>query len=138
MESPRGINDPSLRAAGACLASADVVVLLDKKLDYTLRFGRPPAFAADVRFVQLDFDGGAEPTPVVEELTRLARERSWRRTEWAEEVTAARVAFPADWSTLRSSTRTPIHPVRLCAALQPHLDAGALLVSDGGEFGQWA
>src|SRR6185369_4099257 len=51
MESPRGVNDPSLRAAAACLAEADVVLLLGKKLDYTLRFGRPPAFAPDIRFV---------------------------------------------------------------------------------------
>ena len=57
MEGPRGVNDPALRAAAARLADADVVLLLGKKLDYTLRFGRPPAFAADVRFVQMDFDG---------------------------------------------------------------------------------
>jgi thiamine pyrophosphate-dependent acetolactate synthase large subunit-like protein len=138
MESPRGVNDPALRAAGACLARADLVVLAGKKLDYTLRFGRPPAFAADARFVHLDFDGGFDPLAGLEEITRLARAQSWRRTDWSEEVAAAHVAFPAGWSELRSSTRAPIHPVRLCAALQPHLDSGGILVSDGGEFGQWA
>jgi len=31
-----------------------------------------------------------------------------------------------------------MHPLRVCAALQPLLDRGAILVADGGEFGQWA
>ena len=138
MESPRGVNDPSLRAAAACLADADLVLLLGKKLDYSLRFGRPPAFAADVRFVHLDFDGAADPAAGVDALLSVARERNWRRTEWTDEIETARTALPPGWSELQSSSRAPMHPVRLCAAIQPHLDRGAVLVSDGGEFGQWA
>ena len=30
-----------------------------------------------------------------------------------------------------------MHPLRVCAAIQPLLDRGAVLVADGGEFGQW-
>ena len=30
-----------------------------------------------------------------------------------------------------------MHPLRVCAEIQPLLDRGALLVADGGEFGQW-
>lgn len=138
MESPRGVNDPSLRAAAPCLADADLVLLLGKKLDYTLRFGRPPAFDADVRFVHLDFNGAGDPAAGVDALLRVARERSWRRTEWTDEIEAARTALPPGWDELQSSSRSPMHPVRLCAAIQPHLDRGAVLVSDGGEFGQWA
>ena len=138
MESPRGVNDPSLRAAAPCLADADLVLLLGKKLDYTLRFGRPPAFAADVRFVHLDFDGATDPAVGVDAMLSVARERRWRRTEWTDEIESARAAVPPGWDDLQASPRMPMHPVRLCAALQPHLDRGAVLVSDGGEFGQWA
>jgi thiamine pyrophosphate-dependent acetolactate synthase large subunit-like protein len=138
MESPRGVNDPSLRAAAARLADADLILLLGKKLDYTLRFGRPPAFAAGVRFLQVDFDGAFDPIATVEALLTTAREQAWRRTDWADEIEAALTALPAGWRELQTSSRAPIHPVRLCAALQPHLDRGAVLVSDGGEFGQWA
>src|SRR5262249_26043725 len=46
MESPRGVNDPSLRGATRCLGEADLVLLLGKRLDFTLRFGGPPAFRA--------------------------------------------------------------------------------------------
>lgn len=138
MESPRGVNDPSLRAAAACLPDADLVLLLGKKLDYTLRFGRPPGFAADVRFLHLDFDGAGDPAATVDAILRVAHERNWRRTEWADEIETARTALPSGWDDLQRSPRAPMHPVRLCAALQPHLDRGAVLVSDGGEFGQWA
>jgi acetolactate synthase I/II/III large subunit len=30
-----------------------------------------------------------------------------------------------------------MHPLRVCAEIQPLLDRGAVLVADGGEFGQW-
>jgi acetolactate synthase-1/2/3 large subunit len=49
----------------------------------------------------------------------------------------ARATAPGAWAEVRRSARTPIHPLRVCAALQPHLDRGAILVADGGEFGQW-
>jgi acetolactate synthase-1/2/3 large subunit len=138
MESPRGVNDPSLRAAATHLAGADLVLLVGKRLDYTLRFGRPPAFAADVRFVHLDFDGASDPVAALAGLASAASEVEWRRSDWAEEVEAARTAWPAGWEELQRSERAPLHPVRVCAAIQPYLDRGALLVSDGGEFGQWA
>ncbi|MCZ6632592.1 MAG: thiamine pyrophosphate-binding protein, partial [bacterium] len=35
------------------------------------------------------------------------------------------------------SNQQPIHPLRICHALQPFLDDGGVLVSDGGEVGQW-
>ena len=138
MESPRGVNDPSLHTAATCLTEADIMLLLGKKLDYTLRFGRPPAFAADIRFVHVDFDAGTDLTAGVDALLSVARERNWRRTEWRDEVETAQRALPPGWDDLQASPRSPMHPVRLCAALQPHLDRGAVLVSDGGEFGQWA
>src|SRR6266446_8437140 len=48
-ESPRGLNDPWLRGANARLAEADVVLLLGKALDFSLRFGRAPAWPAGDR-----------------------------------------------------------------------------------------
>ena len=40
MESPRGLNDPSLGKLAEILAKADVVLLLGKRIDFTLRFGK--------------------------------------------------------------------------------------------------
>jgi acetolactate synthase I/II/III large subunit len=52
-------------------------------------------------------------------------------------VRRARATVPAGWEAARRSDQAPIHPLRVCAALQPHVDRGAMLVVDGGEFGQW-
>ena len=146
--SPRGVNDPWLRGANACLARADVVVLLGKPLDFSLRFGRSPAFAADCRFVHVTAEPAppnarvtltvvADPTTVAEQLASAARGRTWPETGWADEVTRVRAATPPAWQTLRESPRTPMHPLAVCAALQPLVDGGGVLVVDGGEFGQW-
>jgi acetolactate synthase-1/2/3 large subunit len=149
VESPRGLNDPWLRGAGACLAAADVVLLLGKRLDYTLRFGRPPGFTAGCRFLRVDVDAepdapplalavAADPGRAAVALAEGAAGRTWPHEAWRAEVLAARATIPPGWEALRRADRAPMHPLRLCAALQPELDAGAVLVSDGGEFGQWA
>ena len=56
MESPRGVNDPALGAVAEVFSEADLVVLIGKKLDFTMRFGRAPAFATACRFIQIDPD----------------------------------------------------------------------------------
>ncbi|OLB96556.1 MAG: hypothetical protein AUH30_12165 [Candidatus Rokubacteria bacterium 13_1_40CM_68_15] len=148
MESPRGVNDPSLRGATRCVGEADVVLLLGKRLDFTLRFGAPPAFTARCRFIAVDVAPprssdrlalalAANPSVVVRQLVAAAGERVWQRSTWTKEVADARSTTPAAWDELRRSSATPLHPLRVCAAIQPRLEAGGILVSDGGEFGQW-
>ncbi|MGH7325937.1 MAG: thiamine pyrophosphate-dependent enzyme, partial [Candidatus Rokuibacteriota bacterium] len=140
------VNDPALRAAGPCLGEADVVLLLGKRLDFSLRFGQPPAFAPTCRFIQGDLDAAVrdrialalvgEPPAVARQLTAAASRRSWQRSAWAKEVEDALRATPPTWEELRRSSRQPMHPLRVCATLQPLLEGG-VLVCDGGEFGQW-
>jgi acetolactate synthase-1/2/3 large subunit len=79
----------------------------------------------------------ADPAAALERLAAVAATRAWSRSSWRGEVDAARRASPPGWDELRRSTRAPIHPLRVCAALAPHVERGAVLVSDGGEFGQW-
>jgi acetolactate synthase-1/2/3 large subunit len=120
MESPRGVNDPSLGKLEPILAKADVVLLLGKRLDFTLKFGR--AFASDCRIMRADRDV-ALPEP-------HASQRAW-----FDEVTAALRYRPPEWKSIDGS----LHPVVVCREVQKLLDApGAVFVSDGGEFGQWA
>ena len=56
MESPRGINDPRLGAFAEVLRQADLIVLLGKAHDFTLRFADPPFVDAACRFVVIDTD----------------------------------------------------------------------------------
>ncbi len=148
MESPRGVNDPSLRGATRCLSEADLVLLLGKRLDFTLRFGGPPAFAERCRFIVVDVAPprsserlalalAANPGAVARQLVTAASERVWQGSTWTKEVEAARITRPASWEDLGRSPAAPLHPLSVCAAIQPRLEAGGILVSDGGEFGQW-
>ena len=155
MESPRGVNDPWLHQATNCLSKADLVLLVGKKLDFSLRFGQPPFFSEECRFIQIDADASqlrpekpvvlaihAEPTDIVCQLTTAAQafedsQRERHHDSWRAEVIAAQKATPPEWEQIRGSVEQPIHPLRVCEALQPFLDDDAVFVSDGGEFGQW-
>ena len=155
MESPRGVNDPWLHQATNCLSKADLVLLAGKKLDFSLRFGEPPFFSEACRFIQIDADASqlrsknsvvltihAEPTGIVRQLADAAQalgrlQGAGNHDSWQAEVMAARSTTPSEWEELRGSMDQPIHPLRVCEALQPFLDDGAVFVSDGGEFGQW-
>jgi len=150
MESPRGVNDPWLHMAATHLERADFVLLLGKRLDFAVRFGAPPAFTSACRFVQADWDAEAldgsgrvtlgmvtDPALLAERLADSCAAMSGRWRAWGELIAAARRLVPDEWHTLRRKPGAPIHPLRVSAALQPWLDRGAILVADGGEFGQW-
>jgi thiamine pyrophosphate-dependent acetolactate synthase large subunit-like protein len=146
IESPRGVNDPWLRGATARLGDADLVLLLGKPLDFSLRFGQ--AFARGCRIVALDPEPAppaervalaltADPAASAARLAAAASTRAWPETSWRREMESTRRAAPPAWAEARQSAQAPLHPLRVCAALAPHVDAGAVLVADGGEFGQW-
>ncbi len=155
MESPRGVNDPWLHQATNCLSQADLALLVGKKLDFSLRFGQPPFFSEGCRFIQIDADASqlrteksvvrtihAEPTDIMRQLITAVQaldgsRRKSRYDSWQAEVVAARTTTPSEWKQIRASVDQPIHPLRVCEALQPFLDDDAVFVSDGGEFGQW-
>jgi acetolactate synthase-1/2/3 large subunit len=158
MESPRGVNDPSLGAFAEVLAEADLILLLGKALDFTLRFGRAPAVAKDARWIVLEPDpallaraakalggrlalsalcGAAE---AAEALAQAAQGSVGPQAGWTVEAEAAIAHRPAAWDAiLAAAAADPIHPVTLCAAIEPFLarDPDAALVCDGGEIGQW-
>jgi len=54
MESPRGLRDPALGALQQVLSQADVVLSLGKMIDFSVGFGKPPAFAPNCRFLVVD------------------------------------------------------------------------------------
>ena len=158
MESPRGIADPSLGAVADVLAQADLVVLLGKKLDFTLKFGRPPTFDAACRFVQIDPDpeaigraaralgaasrivvtAVADTLPAAECLVRVGARRAPRRDGWAEDVQSAIRYRPAEWTAL-ATREGAVHPVAVGRAIRDYFarEPGAVYVSDGGEYSQW-
>jgi thiamine pyrophosphate-dependent acetolactate synthase large subunit-like protein len=158
MESPRGIADPSLGAFAQILAQADCVLLLGKRLDFTLKFGMPPAFDAYCEFLQIDAEveeiertqralharlsasAIAEPFAAAEMLARCARAKPAAKSGWLEETRVAIAYRPAAWDTAKSSQTGRLHPLEALRPLQALLDGhqDSVFISDGGEFGQWA
>jgi acetolactate synthase-1/2/3 large subunit len=157
-ESPRGLSDPTVGAFAEALAQADLVVLLGRHLDYTLQYGAAPMIAPGCRFVHVDpdaeaiarsgravgarlvFTAVADAVAAAERLTERAARRTWPQRGWQDEVAAAIRHRPAEWATLASPREGPVHPVEVCRVVQQLLDGSpdAVLVCDGGEFGQWA
>ena len=160
MQSPRGVNDPALGALADVLAEADLVVLIGKRLDFTLRFGRPPAFSPACRFIQVDPEPDAlvravracgspekiiltaiaDSLPACEQLTHMAASSPRGDLGWLQEVEAACRHRPPDWATAETGAQGLLHPAAVGRAVQDAIDrtAESVLVIDGGEFGQWA
>jgi acetolactate synthase I/II/III large subunit len=172
MESPRGLNDPSLGRFSNLVKEADVILLLGQPLNFMLRFGEEPAFRADCQFAIIEPEmpmlehsvrvlnnpqrqflaALADPIPSAERLLQVHAMRKGEtkpdRTElsqsnkfqWTEKVCEAISFRPLEWATVTADEQHRLHPAELCRGLQRWLDADddAILISDGGEFGQWA
>ena len=150
MESPRGVNDPRLYAASRLLGRADLVLLFGKSMDFALRFGGSP-FAPECKFVGIDPEASlaashprmvlsleADPAASAMVLARGSQTGASAFASWRHAVESARSERPDSWKRWRSSSKSPMHPLRVCEALRPFLTDGSVVVSDGGEFGQWA
>lgn len=156
MESPRGINDPRLGAFAEVLRQADLIVLLGKAHDFTLRFGEPPFVDAACRFIAVDADAdmidrvqrargdrlvckaAADATSAALSLISAGKDKH-HNGAWLEEVRTAIAYRPPAWETLTAGDPGKLHPAELCRALAPVFagNARAILVCDGGEIGQW-
>jgi len=155
LESPRGLNDPSLGALDQVLAQADLIVSLGKRIDFTLGFGAATVSEPDGGWIVIDGEaaaGRAARTNLGERLSRLivadpcATAKALLATakpgavaaDWharVTELTSARSALPAE-----TTSDGMITSAGLCAAVQRQVAAAAasVVICDGGEVGQWA
>ncbi len=154
MESPRGFNDATLGAFAEVARRTDLIVLLGKAFDFTLRFGGPPIDPA-CRFISIDPEGAlveraakelgsrlvfgciADTRPAAETLLRVGERRA--DTAWVTEARALMNDRPSAWAELKSKTEGKLHPAELFRALKPYVesDPDTILICDGGEFAQW-
>jgi acetolactate synthase-1/2/3 large subunit len=148
MESPRGLLDPAIGDFGSMLAQADLVLLLGKQLDFTLKFGRttPARFAViEPAGALVDRAGRllgerlalvARAAPLEAARTLADAAKPHPSHGWAAELRTAMDHRPAAWAEL-TGRAGPIHPATLGAALRTWLEGDCVLVADGGEVGQW-
>jgi acetolactate synthase-1/2/3 large subunit len=150
-EGPRGFNDASLGAYAEVAKRADLVLLLGKALDFTLKFGGAP-LSPECRFIAIDPDGAilgrtvrskelafgcvADTYPAAEALIARGKPRD---TTWLAEARSLLDDRPAEWADLASKTQGMLHPAQVFRTLQPFLDRdpNSVLICDGGEFAQW-
>jgi len=149
-EGPRSFNDASLGAYADVARRADMVLLLGKALDFTLKFGGAP-FSSDCRFISIDPDGAilgrttraktlsfgcvADTYPAGEAL--IARAQARGDATWLADARSCLDDRPAEWADLVSKTQGLLHPAQVFQTLQPFLTPDSVLICDGGEFAQW-
>ena len=144
---------PSIVAAmrGTIMGEADVVVTVGRRLDFQLAYGSPAIFGAaqflrigDVPSEVRDNRRGsvelfAQPAAALGAMVRTAANRAPAVDRvWADSM---RRAHKERVDKLRISMRTAmpdsagrIHPNRLLAELQSHLEPDAVVIADGGDF----
>ena len=155
MESPRGLKDPSLGDFAKVLAKADLVVSLGKPVNFTLGFGSTGVCLPACRWIVIDAEAeereraklnladrldlviDADPKAAAAALTARGS-GNHDRDAWRSDV-AAHIAVRG-YSASDMSAGGRITPALLCAAVQRQVEAAteSVVISDGGEFGQWS
>ncbi len=157
LESPRGLADATLGAMRDVAKRADLIVLLGKALDFTIKWMAAPEFDPAVRVIAIDpdpelvararrekgdallFAALADPALAVQKLTAAAAQAATRKTPWLAEARRMLDARPAAWRGVVSNAPGRLHPAEVFRALHPFVerDPDTVLICDGGEFAQW-
>jgi acetolactate synthase-1/2/3 large subunit len=158
LESPRGLADATLGALSDVAKRADLVVLLGKALDFSLKWAAAPSFDPGVQVICIDpdaeltarakrekgdavvFAGNADPALAAERLAAGAAQTPSRNPAWLAETRHALDARPASWRGVVAKTAGRLHPAEVFRALSPFVarDPDTIVICDGGEYAQWA
>ena len=142
-----GLGYLPLNRAAQMVRDADVVLMLGKRLDYTLGFGGNPPFNKDIKFIIVDpapAEIGRARTaevavlsdvgPAVSQLADEASALSWQEpTEWLSVLRNEREAWLEELYE-HASPSTPMHPMFVSETLQKHLHEDAHITFDGGDY----
>ena len=151
MQSPRGLNDPTLGNLRPVLKAADMILLIDKDIDFTLGFADPDHIGAEKLIViaaeaesiarannlvsgRLVWGCLADPITTVNTLCKGVL--TSKHDVWRKKVDKA-IADRPDSLQVRDGFSSPV----MIGAIAKHiegLDSHPLLIIDGGEIGQWA
>lgn len=140
---------------GPILASgrqADVILVVGTRINTFLGYGRPPLFADNARWLQIDIEASemgrnrhievgmvGDAGAVLRQMTEELRQRYGGRqgSAWAAEcrdlVTGRRKRLEPELT----SNAVPIHPLRLCQEIADFASREATLVLDGGDIAVW-
>ena len=142
-----GLGYLPLNPAAQLVQESDVVVMLGKRLDYTLAYGGSPPFADGVRFVVVD------PSPAeigrtrsvevgvlgdvgdtVEQMLERVGEYEWStEPEWRARLKSAKSEWISSLDDLADGS-DPIHPMYVSDELQRFLEPDGHVTFDGGDY----
>lgn len=157
IESPRGLADATLGAFTDIIARADLIVLLGKALDFTVKWASGKPFDPNVRVIAIDPEAAlieraaketgkrfvlgaiADTRGAAETLIARAAAMKPRDGSWLKDARAALDNRPPAWTSTVSQTPGRLHPAQVFRVLRPYVerDPDTVLICDGGEFAQW-
>ena len=134
----------------ALLADSDAIVLAGARVDYRVRYMKPPSISAKARVVRIDRDPAelnqgvspdvgllGDPAVVLSQLCdEWKRRQTAPRTDWLREAQDRNAQYRARWA--KSPATPPMTGQHLVEALRPVLTDDMLFLIDGGNIGQWA
>ena len=142
-----GLGYLPLNPAAQLVAEADVVVMLGKRLDYTLAYGGSPPFAEGVQFVVVDPSpaeiGRARSVAVgvlgdvgaaMEQMLERVGDYKWAPDPaWRASLKSAKSAWISSLDELADRS-DPIHPMLVSDTVQRFLDPDGHMTFDGGDY----
>ncbi len=142
-----GYSDGRVNDAAKSIHEADVLLLLGKKLDYTISFGGPPTIGASTKIIQVEpaweqastardaaLEIVADPGAVVSQLADEASTRLWPSHPMAASLKSAirdqRAALDG-----RVSGNGQLHAMDLHSSIKRFIDDDTCLIFEGADFG---
>lgn len=142
-----GYADGRVNDAAKSIREADTLLMLGKKLDYTISFGGPPTVDPTAKIIQVepawehigtarDVDLGivADPGAVVKQLADEASSRSWSPHPMIADLKASR-ADQVSSLDRRAARGEPLHAMDVHLAVKHLIDGDTCLIFEGADFG---
>ena len=146
-----GLGSTRVNPVARRIGMADVVMVLGMQIDFRSGFGRPPFFPSDAKIIRvaeapedlgerLPVDVGivANSRSALLDMIVESKRFEWNREPWISGLNDFEREVRDLWDMAARSDRTPIHPLRLCREVFELMDESDVIVSDGGDVGQWA
>ncbi len=131
-------------ARGEAMAKSDLYLILGKRLDFTLGYGST-AVSGDADIVQVDIDAGSlrrnrtpdvavrgSVPPTLEGIqTRL--DGALDTAEWVSGLQETHRGRAERMAEKKAQDGEPIHPYRVCGAIEDAIEDDAIVICDGGD-----
>lgn len=140
-----GYADPKVNEAASLISQADTVLLLGKKLDFTISFGGPPTFKKDVKIIQVESSSDliglsrAVDVPVmgdvgavIDQISSEAENLSWKEHPMIKDIKTARESQHDELEEF--SQASSLNAMSVHKRLRPILKDNTTLIFEGSDF----